>query len=155
MWVAFCSKINENKTWKLIVSAATTVDQFLSRDKERNQTPQEVEITRFSFILSVIRSPIMLLYYFYLWLPLFWFTLFFKYLELIVRVSTRRSQRVKSLMRHILAFYNSGLTTLSFYPHHKDIPYSSKSLSSHSQESPNRYCELASANMLRGRSNLS
>jgi hypothetical protein len=108
---AFWSKLNENKTWKLILSAAATVDHFLNRERERNQDPQD-EITISLVILSVLRSPITLLYYFYLWLPLFWFTLFFKYLELIVRVSTRRSPRVKILMKHILAFHNSGLIIL-------------------------------------------
>jgi hypothetical protein len=94
-----------SKTWKLIVSAATTVDQFLNGNEQNEST----NLTFSSFILRLLRSPMTVLYYCYLWLPLFWCTLFLKYLELIVRVSARRSARVRTLMRHILAFYNSGL----------------------------------------------
>jgi hypothetical protein len=96
-----------SKTWKLIVSAATTVDQFLNGNEKNESTNSTI----WSFLFRLLRSPVTVLYYFYLWLPLFWCTLFLKYLELIIRVSARRSARVRTLMKHILAFTNSGLVS--------------------------------------------
>lgn len=100
---SFWYEIQTTWVWKLILSAATTVDKFLN-----NQQSESTNITIWIVFMKIIRSPITLLYYFYLWLPLFWFTLFIKYIELILRISARRSPRVKNLLKHIVAFSNSG-----------------------------------------------
>lgn len=113
----FLQEISVTETGKLIISAAITVERFLngeiktnnnSHNNSSNNSNTNTNKIIWSFLLRILRSPMTLLYYFYIWLPLFWFTLTLEYVILVIRVSVRRSPRLHILVKHLSAFYISG-----------------------------------------------
>ena len=108
-------ELTQSKTGRLVISAANAVEAILHGNKERlTNDSVRVSWNFFTWINWLIRSPMVFLYYFYIWLPLFFFTLALKYIILVIRVSARRSPRLNKLRIHILAF---GDAVLSLYRH--------------------------------------
>mmetsp|Transcript_12217 Transcript_12217/g.18484 ORF Transcript_12217/g.18484 Transcript_12217/m.18484 type:complete len:584 (-) Transcript_12217:287-2038(-) len=105
--------IQQSKTGRLIISAANTVDDILHRStaaaEDINYHKTKLSLFSYISIQSIRRLPIIILYYLYVWLPLFFCTLTLKYLIIIVKVSARRSPRINRLVVHIVAFHDSVL----------------------------------------------